>query len=540
MTQSGTDNARRNSKGNVYILVIGCIGLLLAIALMLFQVQMYFLKRQNARYASQAAALEAANQLSKIVVSDSKWGFVSLSNHTASGKGTIAGDGQPLPVIGVNNVIATVRLEKLLAQQFGNARIDSQANLDYEVSQKTIKSLQEKLDEAVSWPVHDRTPNFRDKNGSIVHAKLAALKIFEKNFPDIKAGKAVVSKFNLTLGWLEGGSSTVTPSPTRTNSKGLDGEDFYTSFKNLPVGDKEFYFAGTSGKSRLIDANRFKASDGKRFCSAVLLEAKIDYPSVAKNKNSKSKPTLSFYVRSVAIPASSPYLGAGGTMVVACPQGKIDKFNSLVELVSCNDFDRYKVHQQVAQGGDFPVDHGAFLKTTSQTGSQTVSESMTKSLLAWLRTNYGRASLASIDQALRAPISINPSQTGTLAMFDFDKNGEVKVSHFENHGFRKQTVSDKQTLNTAYNLVSTNKGMLGITVRDHVRNLSTVNGGKHAGQPLTEELPLDYSLPIFREKEIAKQASQSETDSLNSFRKSYLKGGLAVSVELSAVQIASN
>jgi len=73
-------------------------------------------REQRYQQAIESAALRAATELSEIVINDPYFGFISLSDQKPIGQATFAADGEPLPVHGINTIIATTRLDYLIAK----------------------------------------------------------------------------------------------------------------------------------------------------------------------------------------------------------------------------------------------------------------------------------------------------------------------------------------------------------------------------------------------------------------------------------------
>jgi hypothetical protein len=73
-----------------------------------------------------------AEKLSRIVVNDSHFGFIALSNSPPIGKATVADDGEPCPISGINNLLATIRLDTLMAHELNDSNLCQLADADYE------------------------------------------------------------------------------------------------------------------------------------------------------------------------------------------------------------------------------------------------------------------------------------------------------------------------------------------------------------------------------------------------------------------------
>src|SRR6516225_9906245 len=111
----------RTAEGS--ILAIGAVILIVVCLIILLggQTIWSFLLHERYKQALEAAALKAASDLSEIVINDPYFGFISLSDRPPIGHATVAEDGEPVPVHGINTIIATSRLEYLIATEIGDA-----------------------------------------------------------------------------------------------------------------------------------------------------------------------------------------------------------------------------------------------------------------------------------------------------------------------------------------------------------------------------------------------------------------------------------
>src|SRR6185369_16412002 len=132
----------RADRGNTLVLVLATISIIvIPLAYFFCTVGLLNLYRQRTQGVVDAAALVAASDLSRIVINDPNFGFVSLSNYAASGKATLADDGEPLPVFGINTLIGTLRQNTIVAHELGSDAMMNAVDLDSEYAQLTIKEL---------------------------------------------------------------------------------------------------------------------------------------------------------------------------------------------------------------------------------------------------------------------------------------------------------------------------------------------------------------------------------------------------------------
>src|SRR5579883_2289538 len=136
----------RRRKGS--IIAIGAVVILVLSLVAAFggQTIWSYLQHERYRQALESAALKAASDLSEIVINDPYFGFVSLSDRPAAGNATIADDGEPMPVHGINSLIAASRLDYLIASELCDERLQSFALEDARHARDAASRLTEVLE----------------------------------------------------------------------------------------------------------------------------------------------------------------------------------------------------------------------------------------------------------------------------------------------------------------------------------------------------------------------------------------------------------
>lgn len=508
----------RSQKGSILFFGLIAMGLICAILVMLsVNVQQMFLRKQRSQAATEAAALSLAGDLSRIVIKDEQYGYVSLCDHPASGKATIAHDGEPLPVTGVNTVLGTVRLERLIADRLQNEELDDLAKQDLVNSKQSLKHMQEVLDTAVA----PKGTAYQDLNGERITPYEHARQQFISNVPDLESGTAELVDFKVTLGWLEDGSSTMTPDPERKDDS--NSRKYYPAFENVPVGKDDFYFAGLSHQPRLMDPGRFRCADGKRFRSAILVQSRIAYFTPTKEK------LYEVSSQSASLPYGNVDRIAFGSLALSLPQGKVSAAACIRDLLDSAASRRSETSVSKAEGGDYPLQQGARLVTEEQ--KRKLSACVGRAVFDWLRTTRARVRLDSAISVLNSPFDRN-ADCGSVILYDFDRKGIPIQKVYRDGGFLTQTVSESQSYVFATNVAETEKGMMGIAIRDHVARTGVggargvaASGGQHGGQPLPAELPVDYSSQVIDQEDLRQEEGST-------LRRSSKRGGLAVCIQI--------
>ena len=134
-----TKHPKRNNSGNgllksLLILILVMVAMLLLGANFLTN----SFKSQKQYSPIEKAALSASKALGKIVINTPETGFVSLSNQPPDGTLAVAGDGYSLPVRGINDLLATVRVDLLIADSLEQPLMSEFCQQDYK---KVLKIL---------------------------------------------------------------------------------------------------------------------------------------------------------------------------------------------------------------------------------------------------------------------------------------------------------------------------------------------------------------------------------------------------------------
>jgi hypothetical protein len=112
-------SALRSDRGNMIALLAAItLGLVLVLLIFALRFTRFLGSNQEQRTAIEAAALAAANDISRITIDDPNFGMIALSDFAPVGFDTVAVDKQPTPVRGINTVLATVRVDMIIADQF--------------------------------------------------------------------------------------------------------------------------------------------------------------------------------------------------------------------------------------------------------------------------------------------------------------------------------------------------------------------------------------------------------------------------------------
>jgi hypothetical protein len=493
----------------VLVFVLVCT-FVVPLGMMGTKISLFAMHRQQAQTLVDAASLIAANDLSKITINDPHFGYVSLSNYPAIGKATRAPDGEPLPVVGINTLIGTVRQNALIARELDNENMSLLAEQDRLALDDTIKQLNEALSYALGEPSKcKKTP--KDINGQVVDPVSDVTNFLSANLP----ANMELESVQLSAGWLTNGGPTTIPCPPPKLSAPVHKNDkterpMYRAFSDLPVGKLSFCFAGIGPRSSLVNPSEFCNADEEHICSIVRVECTF----VLKDSSLPGK------VTSVACsqPFTLPDATTNGVMTLRFLGGPPAGLQSWRDLLRKNTFQDHQLVSYDAVGGDFPLHASAKLRLSYPQLASSTAQQFAEHLYFWLRSGHLRPRADAILAMLNEPFQTGDNQ---VYVYQFEANGEISRRIVPANIFPAGVVADNQFSSVAD--TSTSFVNPVIIFRDNVMNLSTTEGGLHCGQPLAGFPLSQQELLYCRFDELAPRFSQRATYSR----------GLALDIEVS-------
>lgn len=253
-----TAQAHRDQGGNMLVLVTAVtVGIIAVIAYFSLAYVRLLGSNHEQRTAVEAAALAAARDLSRIVINTPEFGLVSLSDSAPTGNDTTVGDGYKVPVRSINSLMATVRLDLIIADKLGDATLKSFVKAD----QASVVSVHEQIATELNNALQ-RGYTAKDINGEDLDIYADAEKAYQQNqVRQTGSSTYRAGNLKLTLGALTGGSITNTPLPKPTNWANVpaDGQQngFYKSYVNCPYDNADFVFAGIADSVKLVDSRNW-------------------------------------------------------------------------------------------------------------------------------------------------------------------------------------------------------------------------------------------------------------------------------------------
>jgi len=308
--------------------------------------------RQEQHTAVESAALAAARDLSRIFVEDKHFGYIGLVDYAPKGTGVAASDGYGLPVRSINTVLATIRLDMLIAQQLNNSDMLQMAIADYGYAM----AAKDKLNAALALATTTGAPNYTDVDGNTFNAYEDALAAYQKNVIRM-AGSSEITQDSLELQLgINTQGLTTTPAPSPANLASIGKADqangMYVASRDVPVKRYDFVFSGTDTITTLIDASNFTTIEKSNLPYAV--------PSVVQARavqtfNKTAAGTVQISDQACA-QAGGPQWNcpAPGSLVIGFPDGcpsEISTISSILQspAITASPATFYGVN------GDFPL-----------------------------------------------------------------------------------------------------------------------------------------------------------------------------------------
>lgn len=272
---------KRTNRASTLVLVAASVLILLLVIIFALQFTSANLMGLSHRTAIDAAALAAADDIGKITINSPEVGLVSLSGAPPTGsgnqstaKGNLSPDGWFDKVRSLDEIIGTARLDYLIAYQLDNNAatqtasdsncdqtfLEKLATLDYSNALKARDELLTVIQASLVQGGSTSTPAY-DANGNAVTPYDDALKVYLAN--QAAGSSYVPPTLKLTIGCIQGGTTTAIPIPNSTNnnvSSGQSRNGFYVSDTNIPCNGVNFVFGAITGQTTLQDKSKFCAA----------------------------------------------------------------------------------------------------------------------------------------------------------------------------------------------------------------------------------------------------------------------------------------
>jgi hypothetical protein len=473
----------RREQGSLLAIVAVVLLVLLAIVLAGGQTIWSFVLHKRYEQAIEAAALKGASDLSDIVINDPYFGFISLSDRPAIGHGTIAEDGQPLPVHGINTIIAASRLDYLVATELGDDRLVEFALDDVEHARTAALNLKKVLAKAVQGECKDAT----DMDGNIVRPYADALQAYSASLEYITRDPP--QDFKLILGRLTPFGETVTPVPYSSNSRLFSPKEvangYYRAYVDLPVGGQHLSFASLGLQPSLVSVNKFAPADNEHICTIVKAQATCQLYNLLPWEHESQK----MAIQACGQPYTLNTLPAPSVLILSFPDGCPNGIDSMLDLMSDFSLGNLKMGTFTPVGNDYPLDRNCTLEPLDIH----LSASSAFALLFhdWLRSNYALPKLDAVIAAANQSFAQSMNGGRPILAVEASRDGNIVMSQLRQNPFPNVAVQEKQLYSRSVDPLALGVHYWTATCRSEVHTQGTILGGKHAGQPFPAD-PINW------------------------------------------------
>lgn len=519
----------RRKKGNMLALIAAVVAGIVIFMLLFVMAYMRIVgSSAEQKTAIEAAALAAARDISKIVINTPEFGYVGLSDSAPNGTVTTATDTFYTPVHSINTLIGTARLDSIIADSLGVPEFQELALMDLASAKTRATQLVAVIDASIL-----PSGTASDKDGNTLTPYISAETAYNQNQIRMTgSSNYVAGSMKLDLGAIQNGSATNIPVPkpagidfSLNNTNTVAG--YYKSYTNLPFNGQDYVFAGIGGAIKLIDPNLWRPDiTSLPYCHRTVIRAEAVQNMHGQNRTDTLKAVACAQPASIYDPKPAP-----GALTVSFPDGMPNGANQLnipydlygANLSDANDpSDMYR-----ADSGDYPTDAGSNISfdpawPVASDSNQLAASSIKIAIYDWMKRAGTKADVSSILGMHNTPFdpqgpdvpwySLGNIPAGIVHIYRFDTDGIVSyqslpvkpqpwyvVGHDQTFiecfdAYQNAAIPFKltgialpsPTFSWPYSAIGeiTFTDSYDVFVRIYGRRPGTMNGGKHAGEPM--------------------------------------------------------
>jgi hypothetical protein len=435
----------RNRVGNVLALVAVAVGLIvLVIAFFIMNYGQLIGTHKEAQTAIDAAALQVAKDISRVVVGPTdgaQMGYVALVDQVPKNNDL----NQP-PIVGINTLMATARLDALIADKMNNTTMQVLAIHDLERVKRDSRLLRAKIIEAVK-----NGSVLKDKYGESVDIIANAVSAYDSNAVKMSKGKRSSGLTILLGNYKDGSGITNIPVPQPESMAQVDSSNSTmigkrTCYKPyVPVQTRvgantlTYMFSAVAEEPTLVhDSDFAEFAGGGDYLIPTLVQVSAD-ETVKPIAGAEGSQTQAIHTVATAVAGSVRQSFPSGAMQVSMPGGKppagyvdVSSVKSIMnhsqiavksvpqgkaaDKANANTIGGVSPYEGwnaasvgtyfTAKRGDFPNDPGASLDPTDFRGRSSDDPSVILSFYVydWLHNMYLRPNIESTVNALSASL----------------------------------------------------------------------------------------------------------------------------------------
>ncbi len=486
----------RHARGSMLILTVAVTAFIAAVfVIFLLNFVRFTGSHQEQRTAIEAASIAAAKALSRVVVEDQNFGFVSLSNQAPIGPATKAGDNYYMPVTGINTLLATIRLDLILADVLKDKTLKDCALADYDNAMRARQTLADTLQAAIQ-------PGAKNLDifGKPITPLDDAVAAYNSNQVRLAGGttRLVPGSMKLTLGCVPG-LTTNTRIPYPSNFAQLDSDQqdnlFYKSYLNIPYAGKDFVFAATADNITLVDFRKFQTTlPNLPYFTPAIVKCEADEEFIGTQTGPKASRFV--HAASCAQPSSlADNRPAPGRLVLSLPNGSVNSITNFRDVFTYAGINKSPSdYIQTPLNSDCPSDQltDVLIPVIGKEHAP-IGQVLRVALYDWLRRCGSRLNIQSFQDAFVQPLG---ASSGSHANFlEMKSDGTVSLKEIDPAPVLLP-VSHKQWISVTGVTVQSQNQFYDVYIRDYVNQPGRIRGGIHGGEPLPQVVPPPPSQPV--------------------------------------------
>lgn len=474
------------------------------------------------------AALEASKNISTVCVNTKEFGYVSLAYYPSSNTKLSAQDGYSLPVRSINDLLATIRLNLIVAKELELPLMNEFAKEDYSklliVKDKLVNSLKKSVEPG---------EKSKNKDGKELEIYAIAEQAYIDALPSDDARKAYKKgALSISIGSLKQGLPTAVKIPQPERKADLKEnqslESYYLSYTSIKTKDLDFVFGGVGKNNQIVKTESWIAEvDGLPY----------QFPTIVKVERIEENGQQIKEIACAQPASKMEYKPVTGALTISFPDGPVPEITSPKDLYLNKQLispELLPMKIVSAKGGDYPVDSGAYLEPyiwpINKTNNWAPTADVWKlAIYDWIRRAGPRANIASIvkmqEVTLDSPrpqnllwkaplvhgsnsLTLQPIPSGIIHIFEFDEDGIIDYrskimmpyplystsnEQLYGKGIAALTFSEvgEKTIHIPTNPTPKKiilKAAWDAYIRDEIRSPGSISGGKHGGEPLAMPL----------------------------------------------------
>ena len=437
--------------------------------------------------AMEAASLAAANAVSRIVVDDPYFGYISLSDYPPNHKGTKAGDNFFLPVTGINTLVATVRLDEIVVDKLNDPTMKSCADRDY----TNMLASKDKLLAILKASLDDTAPSY-DVDGNQIKPLEDAILAYNSNRIDMNGSPSnlVPGSMKLKLGCIRNlRTTTHIPNPPQFAEVQPDQQDssFYKACVNVPFKEKDFVFGATAEAARLVDAKSWEDDiTDLPYSIPTIIRCEADQKTKDISGSGGNKEATVHTVVCAEPGSAEDRRPAPGALAVTFPAGSPADVGSLLNILTNAAIAKNPTDcMRTPPDGDYPATNLTRLKLDfANRNNPPIGQVVRLAVYDWIRKAGAHVNIQSLIDCFKLPIAADVTPHSVL--YKFDLAGNVIQDTMAITPSPTLPVSNRQIYAVSgLCFTSSDTRRFDLYVRDFCYKLGRTNGGIHAGEPVS-------------------------------------------------------